>query len=372
MAVVPPYILNALSRHASGRVRTAAERTRSTVVPFGGGGARRAKAGTHLRQRIVYDGCRRTELPGVLVRTEHLPCAGDADVDRAFDMAGRTLEFYAKALDRDSIDDRGMSIVSTVHFGQRYQNAFWNRAQMVYGDGDGEAFLSFTSCLEIAAHELAHGVTQIDAGLAYEGESGALSESISDVFGSLVKQHALRQSAAEADWVIGAGIFGPDISGVGLRSLAAPGSAYDDPLLGGRDPQPSHMRGYVRDAPNDELVHTNSGIPNHAFYLFAKMLGGYAWSIRRTRLVRCAAVRSRSQMWVPHLLGRDDERRTAARLARRRRVAPVMARRRHQHRLSETLFRAAGAADHDAVVLWNRDRVERMDKVVHRRANLFA
>jgi Zn-dependent metalloprotease len=172
-----------------------------------------------------------------------------------------------------------MSIVSTVHFGERYQNAFWNRAQMVYGDGDGEAFQSFTSCLEIAAHELAHGVTQIDAGFGYEGESGALSESISDVFGSLVKQHALRQSAAEADWVIGAGIFGPEISGVGLRSLAAPGSAYDDPLLGGRDPQPSHMRGYVRDAPNDELVHINSGIPNHAFYLFASALGGQAWTV---------------------------------------------------------------------------------------------
>ena len=117
-------------------------------------------------------------------------------------------------------------------------------------------------------------MTQIDARLAYEGESGALSESVADVFGALVKQHALRQSFSKADWIIG-----PAISGAGLRSLAAPGSAYDDPLLGGRDPQPAHMRDYVRDAPNEEFVHVNSGSPNHAFYLFAKALGGNAWSV---------------------------------------------------------------------------------------------
>jgi Zn-dependent metalloprotease len=194
-------------------------------------------------------------------------------------MAGRTLEFYADVFGRDSIDDRGMPIDSTVHFGKRYKNAFWNGAQMVYGDGDGEAFASFTTCLDIAAHELAHGVTQIDAGLEYRGESGALGESISDVFGSLVKQYALQQTVSKADWIIGAGIFGSEISGVGLRSLAAPGSAYDDPLLGGRDPQRSHMRVYAHDAPADDLVHINSGIPNHAFYLFAKALGGNAWEI---------------------------------------------------------------------------------------------
>ncbi|HEV2737481.1 MAG TPA: M4 family metallopeptidase [Candidatus Elarobacter sp.] len=241
--------------------------------------AERAAQGPHPRQRLVYDGRCEKSLPGVLVRREGQPNGADGDVDRAYEMAGRTLDFYADVLGRDSIDDRGMAISSTVHFGKRYQNAFWNGAQMVYGDGDGEAFESFTTCLEIAAHELAHGVTQIEAALAYHGESGALSESISDVFGSLVKQHALRQAAAKADWIIGAGIFGLEIAGVGLRSLAAPGSAYDDPLLGGRDPQPSHMRDYASDGPADALVHINSGIPNHAFYLFATALGGYAWEI---------------------------------------------------------------------------------------------
>jgi Zn-dependent metalloprotease len=282
MAVVPPYVLDALGRHGGDRVRAAARRTRSAAIhPAARRATRLDAAGrtSHLRERLVYDGCRRSVLPGLLVRTESLRKDRDADVDRAYDMAGHTLDFYAKVFGRDSIDDRGMSVVSTVHYGLRFQNALWNGAQMVYGDGDGEAFVSFTSCLEIAAHELTHAVTQIDARLAYEGQSGALSESIADVFGSLVKQHALRQTFSEADWIIGAGIFGPAISGAGLRSLAAPGSAYDDPLLGGRDPQPAHMRDYVRDAPNEEFVHVNSGIPNHAFYLFAKALGGNAWSV---------------------------------------------------------------------------------------------
>src|ERR1700676_5501484 len=282
MSIVTPYILRALEQHASDRVRKAARRTRLTVVDHFGSrpaGADRADQRPHPRERLVYDGCRETALPGILVRGEGQRNSCDGDVDRAYDMAGRTLDYYAEVLGRDSIDDRGMPIASTVHFGQRYQNAFWNGAQMVYGDGDGEAFKSFTTCLEISAHELAHAVTQIDAGLAYDGESGALSESISDVFGSLVKQHALRQTASEADWVIGAGIFGPEITGVGLRSLAAPGFAYDDPLLGGRDPQPSHMRQYVDDAPAEDLVHINSGIPNHAFYLLAKALGGNAWDV---------------------------------------------------------------------------------------------
>jgi Zn-dependent metalloprotease len=283
VSIVPPYIFDALARHPSYRVRRAARSTLSAGLeglhraPLLG--ARAAEGRQQPCERLVYDGGCDKALPGKLVRREGQPDSNDRDVDRAYDMAGRTLEFYADVLGRDSIDDRGMAISSTVHFGKRYQNAFWNGVQMVYGDGDGEAFESFTTCLEVAAHELAHGVTQIDAALTYHGESGALSESISDVFGSLVKQHALRQSAAEADWIIGAGIFGSEIAGVGLRSLAAPGSAYDDPLLGGRDPQPSHMREYVADAPAEALVHINSGIPNHAFYLFAKALGGYAWEI---------------------------------------------------------------------------------------------
>jgi Zn-dependent metalloprotease len=184
MSIVPPYVLDALGqRHPSDRVRAAALCTRSTVLkrvrraPVSG---QRAGLASHPRERLIYDAHRQMSLPGALIRREGQRDSGDGDVDRAYEMAGRALEFYSDVLGRDSIDDRGMPIPSTVHFGDRYQNAFWNGARMVYGDGDGEAFRSFTSCLEIAAHELAHGVTQTDAHLAYDGETGALNESISD------------------------------------------------------------------------------------------------------------------------------------------------------------------------------------------------
>jgi Zn-dependent metalloprotease len=92
----------------------------------------------------------------------------------------------------------------------------------------------------------------------------------------MVEQHARRQAAAEASWIVGEGIFEPGIRGVGVRSLAAPGSAYDDPLLG-KDPQPDHMDGLVRTREDNGGVHINSGIPNRAFYLAASALGGCAW-----------------------------------------------------------------------------------------------
>ena len=153
-----------------------------------------------------------------------------------------------------------------------YDNAFWNGQQMVYGDGDGRFFGRFTKCLDVVAHELTHGVTASTAKLEYQGEPGALNESFSDVFGSLVKQRKLGQAANQADWLIGAGLFTPNVKGHAIRSMKAPGTAYDDPVIG-KDPQPADMSGFD---PNGD-VHTNSSIPNHAFYLAAVRIGGNAW-----------------------------------------------------------------------------------------------
>jgi Zn-dependent metalloprotease len=106
---------------------------------------------------------------------------------------------------------------------------------MVYGDGDEDLppeerlFNRFTIALDIIGHELTHGVTQFEANLVYQGQSGALNESFSDVFGSLVKQRLRNQTADQADWVIGEGLFTEHVNGVGIRSMAAPGTAYDDP-----------------------------------------------------------------------------------------------------------------------------------------------
>lgn len=99
---------------------------------------------------------------------------------------------------------------------------------------------------------------------------------MSDVFGSLIKQFAKGQTADQADWLIGEGLFVASINGTALRSMKDPGSAYDDQLLG-KDPQPKHMDDFVHTFEDNGGVHINSGIPNHAFYLVATRIGGYAW-----------------------------------------------------------------------------------------------
>jgi Zn-dependent metalloprotease len=96
------------------------------------------------------------------------------------------------------------------------------------------------------------------------------------VFWSLVKQYQIQQLASEADWIIGAGLLTENVNGVGIRSMKAPGTAYDDPVLG-KDPQPGHMKDYVNTVSDNGGVHINSGIPNRAFYITAVELGGFAW-----------------------------------------------------------------------------------------------
>ena len=115
---------------------------------------------------------------------------------------------------------------------------------MVYGDGDGQIFERFTKCIDVIGHELTHGVTQYEAKLIYRNQPGALNESMSDVFGSLVKQYVLKQTADKADWLIGEGLFTKNVKGVALRSMKAPGTAYDDPQLG-KDPQPANMKDFL-------------------------------------------------------------------------------------------------------------------------------
>jgi Zn-dependent metalloprotease len=154
---------------------------------------------------------------------------------------------------------------------------------MVYGDGDEDMpvaqrlFNRFTIAVDVIGHELTHGVTQNEANLVYWDQSGALNESLSDVFGVMVKQYQLKQAAADADWLIGVGLLTSNVNGAALRSMKAPGTAYDDPVLG-KDPQPAHMKDYVVTTQDNGGVHINSGIPNHAFYVTALNLGGYAWS----------------------------------------------------------------------------------------------
>jgi Zn-dependent metalloprotease len=226
--------------------------------------------------RTIDDAKHQLDLPGQTVRTEGSAPTGDPAADQSYDWLGATFDLFAQEYGRNSIDGAGMSMISTVHYGQSYDNAFWNGSQMVYGDGDGRIFTAFTGPIEVTGHELTHGVTQHTAALEYYGQSGALNESISDVFGSLVKQRHLGQTCDQADWLIGAGLLAPGVRGVALRSMKAPGTAYDDPQLG-KDPQPADMGHYVETYQDNGGVHVNSGIPNRAFYLTAAAIGGHAW-----------------------------------------------------------------------------------------------
>lgn len=290
--IVPPYLLEHLERTADDpnlraryrqslqhdamfRARPSATPSQD-AAPFQDAAPSQDEGPAQGPRRVVHDAEHGTSLPGTVVRAEGAPATTDLAVNQAYDGTGATWAMFQECFGRDSIDGAGLLLSSTVHFDRGYANAFWDGAQMVFGDGDGEIFGDFTRSIDVTGHELTHGVTQYTANLAYEGQSGALNESISDVFGSLAKQHHLGQSAADADWLIGAGIFRPGVSGAALRSLKAPGTAYDDPRLG-RDPQPAHMSGYVETTADHGGVHINSGIPNHAFYLVAKELGGNAY-----------------------------------------------------------------------------------------------
>ncbi|MGW5347810.1 M4 family metallopeptidase [Streptomyces sp. NPDC004050] len=284
--VVPPHLLDRIARSQNARRAEAALRTLEHDGPL-----RTRRRITTVRgfapptlgapvpdgpRRTIHDAQHRTRLPGKKVRVEGDPVAQDATVNRAYAGLGATYELLFSAFGRRSIDDAGLPLNASVHYGQDYNNAFWDGQQMVFGDGDGDLFLDFTVAVDVIGHELAHGVTQYTANLEYYGQSGALNESMSDVFGSLIKQYTLDQTADQADWLIGAGLLGPEVSGVALRSMKAPGTAYDDDELG-KDPQPATMDDYVRTNRDNGGVHINSGIPNHAFYLVATDLGGKAW-----------------------------------------------------------------------------------------------
>jgi Zn-dependent metalloprotease len=283
--ILPPHVLNNIATHGSTDQKSLAISTLKVTEQMRGqrramadftAAAFRVKAAGGGKERIVYDAKNGSTLPGTIARKEGDGPVADVAVNEAYDGSGITYDLYKNIYSRDSIDNNGMRLDSTVHYKKDYDNAFWDGEQMVYGDGDGELFNRFTIAIDVIGHELTHGVTQFEAKLVYSQQPGALNESMSDVFGSLVKQYSLNQGAAEADWLIGAGLLAAGVNGVALRSMKAPGTAYDDPVLG-KDPQPGHMNDYVNTSSDNGGVHINSGIPNRAFYVVATQLGGKAW-----------------------------------------------------------------------------------------------
>ncbi len=283
--IIPPFMLKSIYENGSATQKQAA--TAAVIASAQIRGRRQAlsevvrqpaaaAAPGAGKQRRVFTALNSSTLPGTLVRDEGSAPVSDVAVNEAYDGAGATYDLYWDIYQRNSVDGNGLPLDSSVHYEQNYDNAFWDGQQMVYGDGDGQLFNRFTIAIDVIGHELTHGVTQYTSNLNYSNQSGALNESISDIFGSLVKQRARNQTAAAADWLIGQGLFTPQVKGVALRSMKEPGTAYDDPVLG-KDPQPGNMRDYVNTSQDNGGVHINSGIPNHAFYLMAVAIGGNAW-----------------------------------------------------------------------------------------------
>jgi Zn-dependent metalloprotease len=169
-------------------------------------------------------------------------------------------DFYGATFGRDSIDDDGMQIISTVHFANRYCNAFWNGIQMTYGDGDGRTCIPLSGGLDVVGHELTHGVTEFTSNLIYENEPGALNEAFSDMMGNTIEFYADglgRDPAGTPDWLIGEDvILSPDVF-PGFRNMADPAEDND----------PDHYSLLLVGAADNGFVHSNSGIANHAYYL---------------------------------------------------------------------------------------------------------
>lgn len=275
---IPPYLLQQLARSGLISANAAEETMRldRELRARRSSGPQAARVTTDDGEAVrwrVHDAQQGTDLPGVPVRSEGDGAVGDQAADEAAAGITTTLDVFAQRFGRDSFDGEGAMVPVSVHYGRAYANAFWDGSHLVFGDGDGEVLIRFTASIDVLAHEFSHAVTEHTAGLVYQGQAGALNESMSDVFGAIVKQESLGQSAAEADWLVGAEIFGPGINARALRDMQDPGTAYDDPRLG-KDPQPAHMDDFIVTEDDNGGVHLNSGIPNRAFVLAAQAIGG--------------------------------------------------------------------------------------------------
>lgn len=222
--------------------------------------------------RAVYDDKNTAAFDVELVRGESDPEVDAQNVNQAHEFAGAARDYFGTQFGRNSIDHNGMTVDVNVNFDVEFLNAFWDGERLVLGNGDGRVFVDFAGSPDVVGHELSHGVVQFTANLQYVGQSGALNESFADVFGTLIEQRLRGQDFDSANWLIGDEIMAPDLFGEALRSMAHPGSAYDNPVIG-KDPQPDHMSGYYSGPEDNYGVHVNSGIVNRAFYLTAEELG---------------------------------------------------------------------------------------------------
>lgn len=217
-------------------------------------------------QRYVYDSENTRHQRNTLVIEENGSDTEDSVANAAYHMSGYVRDYFFDVHNYNSMNGNGMDIISNVHYGMDYNNAYWDGDEMTYGDGDGVKFRSFANAIDVVAHELTHGVTQYLANLEYYSQPGALNEHFSDVFGTIIKIRYNGQDVNSADWLIGDTIVTDSFPGKALRSMKDPGTANE------YDQQPAHMDEYYHGQGDNQGVHINSGIPNKAFYLSCQHL----------------------------------------------------------------------------------------------------
>lgn len=298
--VIPPFILDNMVDSTDATAKSSALTTLAVSnkllgrrdilerVPIDSPSTNTIKA-----DRTIFSAQNAERLPGVIVREEGDLLSDDQDINRAYTKSGYVHEMLKTLFERNSIDGNGLKLDSTVHYGSKYSNAFWDGRQMVYGDGDGKYFGPFTSSLDVVAHEFFHGVIQYEARLVYWDQHGALNESFADIFGVVTKLYTHKLKLSDFNWIIGEDVITDKVNGVGIRSLRDPGSAFDDPVIG-KDIQPGHMRDYVITDKDNGGVHINSGIPNRAFYVAVEQLGDYLNPARIWYVALCDKLKSRS------------------------------------------------------------------------------
>lgn len=233
---------------------------------------------------VTYTASNRQSIPGTLLTDADNVWNDPAGVD-AHAYAAKTYDYYKSKFGRNSIDGRGLQLRSTVHYGSRYNNAFWNGSQMTYGDGDGSTFIAFSGDPDVVGHELTHGVTEYTSNLEYYGESGALNEAFSDVIGNDIQRK---------NWLVGDDIYTPNIAGDALRSMSNP-TLYD---------QPDHYSDLYTGSSDNGGVHTNSGIINKAYYLLAQ--GGTFHGVTVNGIGRDAAVQIYYSAFTNYLTSSSD------------------------------------------------------------------
>ena len=237
-----------------------------SILPSGMTAA--AAAAAVVPSVLVFNCQNGTALPGTPIANPGTSTDGSAK--RAFKETTAVVNFYQSLFARNSLDNAGMTLLSSIHFSVNYNNAGWTGNQMKYGDGDGNIFIDFTKSNDVIGHELTHGVTQFTAGFNYANQAGGLNESMSDVFGSMFRQWRANQTVTAADWLIGKDIMGPGAIARGftcLRDMSNPAASHCVA------PQPTRFSQY-RDGMDP---HDSSGIPNLAFYKAAIAIGGKSW-----------------------------------------------------------------------------------------------